>query len=256
LFYAELVKSRELLRQILYERFPAQGATPTDSALLLDIVQPSGRNLETRLDRGVRRLSKSILVDVDNLTSIVTIKVDARNPTLAQQIANRLFQKVNAFNLRTRQSQARERRRFVEELRDSANASLARAETDLASWLRNNRIYETSPQLLFERQRLQRQVDLRQEVFLTLSRELVTARIEEVNDTPLITQIDPAVVPVRPTRPNHAMWALVALLVGGLVGIIASLTAEHLRRAQSEGAGDYLEFEKLVVPLKRFVGKA
>jgi uncharacterized protein involved in exopolysaccharide biosynthesis len=255
LFYAELAKSRELLRQVLLERFAAS-AEPSDSAVLLDIMKVSGADIELRLDRGVRKLSRAILVDVDNLTNIVTIKVDASTPRLAQQVANRLFQRVNAFNLRTRQSQARERRRFAQERRDSAAAGLVAAEGELASWLRQNRIFETSPRLVFERQQLQRQVDLHQEMFVTLSRELETARIEEVNSTPLITQIDPAVAPVRQVRPNHLVWASIGLLLGGLAGLIGTLASEHIERARAGSSREYLEFESLLLPLQRLVGKA
>ncbi len=154
------------------------------------------------------------------------------------------------------QSQARERRRFAQERRDSAAAGLAAAEGELATWLRNNRIFETSPRLVFERQQLQRQVDLHQEMFLTLSRELETARIEEVNSTPLITQIDSAVAPVRQARPNHLVWATIGLLLGGVVGLMGALASEHIDRARAESSREYLEFENLVLPLQRLVRKA
>jgi len=96
---------------------------------------------------------------------------------------------------------------------------------------------------------------LRQEVFLTLSRELETARLEEVNSTPLITQIDTAIAPVRPARPSHIVWMIVAFLVGSLLAFTLTLVTEHVARARTDGAHDYLEFKSLVVPLKRFVGR-
>src|SRR5438132_8548828 len=51
-------------------------------------------------------------------------------------------------------------------------------------------------------------VDIRQEVSLTLRREYETARIEEVNDTPVITVIDPPVPPHERSSPKRLLLVL------------------------------------------------
>ena len=67
------------------------------------------------LERGARRLAGLIAVGVDAQTNIVTLKVQSRYPDLAAAVANRLVAYLNDFNTLSRQSQARERRKFTEQ---------------------------------------------------------------------------------------------------------------------------------------------
>ena len=93
---------------------------------------------------------------------------------------------------------------------------------------------QQSPQLAFEESRLRRQVQLRQELYVTLRREYETARIEEVNDTPVITVIDAAVVPQRKSGPKRRLWAAVAFALGGTFGVFWAFGAERVERAKRD----------------------
>ena len=70
----------------------------------------------------------------------------------------------------------------------------------------------------FEEGRIRRQVEIRQEVYLTLRREYETARIEEVNDVPIITVVDAAVPPVEKSWPKRAALLSKASTAGRSMG--------------------------------------
>jgi len=143
-------------------------------------------------------------------------------------VANAFVTYLNAFNTQYRQSQAREQRRFVEQrLADGAN-ELRDAEENLRTFYERNRSWQQSPQLTFEEGRLRRQVEIRQELYLTLNREYETARMEEVNDTPVITVIDTATAPVKKSKPKRALLVGIALVLGGMVGAFWAAGAEYL----------------------------
>src|SRR5207302_3590136 len=135
---------------------------------------------------------------------------DAAYPVLAAAVANRFVAYLNDFNTKSRQSQARERRKFIEQRLADGEGELRTAEESLRTFYERNRSWQQSPQLVFEEGRLRRQVDLRQEVQRTLRREYETARIEEVNDTPVITVIEPATLPTQPSAPR----------LGALLGLV------------------------------------
>ena len=94
-----------------------------------------------------------------------------------------------------------------------------------------------SPLLTFEYSRLSRQVQLRQEVYQTLTKAHEEARIAEVRDTPVLTVIDSALAPVRPSGPHRIMaeYCLVALIFGGALGVslayVAAARARHRGRS-------------------------
>jgi len=240
-FYAEIAKSRGILDRLLLARFtdPKAKIQPPDSATLLTILRSGGRNGVDSLERGAKKLAGLIAVGVDAQTNIVTIKVESHYPTIAAAVANRLVAYLNDFNTQTRQSQARERRKFTEQRVAAGEQELRDAEEGLKRFYQANRSWQQSPQLVFEEGQLRRQVDLRQELYRTLRREYETARIQEVNDTPVITVIDAAVVPQRKSGPTRRLWALAAFVLSGVFAVTWAFSAEFLGRARREQDGPY-----------------
>ena len=190
-----------------------------DSTTLLSTLHAGGRNKADSLSRGVRKLGDLIAVQVNTATNIVSLSVDSHDPELAASVANRFIQYLNDFNTQSRQSQAGEQRRFVEQRVADGEHELRAAEETLRQFYERNRSWQQSPQLTFEEGRLRRQVEVRQEVYLTLKREYEMARIEEVNDTPVITVIDSAIPPTKKSKPKRALLTSVALVLGAVLAI-------------------------------------
>jgi uncharacterized protein involved in exopolysaccharide biosynthesis len=180
----------------------------------------------------VKWLRKRIGAEVQQQTNIVTISVTLDDAELAALVAARVVDHLNEFNTDQRQSQARQRRRFVEGRLDEGRRALQEAENTLRGFYERNRNWQQSYGLTFEEGRLRREVDTRQEVILTLTREYETARIEEVNDTPVLTIIDRAVAPRERSFPRLGLFGGVALALGLLVGAVGALVAEALARAR------------------------
>src|SRR2546421_6869945 len=210
-FYADLLRSREILGAALAARVPnPQGAG--DSITVSDLYKIEAPTPELWLEEGVRTLRNHISVAVVQRTDVVQMEVAARNPTAARDVARILLLQLDAFNLDTRQNIARNRRQFIEGRVAAASRDLDSAEDALRRFYERNRQIQSSPQLRFEEQRLTRQVSVQQELYLTLRREYETARIEEVNTTPVITVIDDPQVPVRRIRHKRTITFFVAAL--------------------------------------------
>lgn len=247
-FYAELARSREILSRTLLARYPdpRPAATPADSARLLDILEVEGEAFSDSLNSGRRRLASLVSATVQDRIGTVRVAVDSRYPALAAEVANRLVGFLNDFNAGTRRTQAGERRRFVEQRVAEAERELREAEEELRQFHERNRSWQGSPHLTIERERLARQVQVRGEVYLTLRREFETARIEEVNDTPVITVVDHAEAPKMRSKPRRKLMVVLAILFGGMVGAGMAFVAEYFDRARRSGRDDYLEFRSLL----------
>ena len=217
-FYADVLLSRRVVERVLQSYYSGGSIASSDSATLLDLLRIKGRDSLERLQKGVKKLRGATSVDPAIRTNIVTLTVTARDPYLAAAVANRFVETVNEFNTRIRQSQAGRRRRFVEQQADSAERELRAAEDRLKSFYEQNRSWEHSPALQYRLGQLQRQVDIEKEVYLTLRRDLETARIDEVNDLPLISVIDVA-VPSRERKPRRALVVIASLVVGAVLSL-------------------------------------
>lgn len=247
-FYADVLRSRGLLEQVLLTGYPdpRPGAGAADSARLLQLLRVKGKTPADSLAHGVKALAKRVSVDVDPLTNIVRVRVDSRYPALAASVATRVVDLLNAFNTLSRQSQARERRRFVEARLIEGERGLRRAEEDLRNLYASNRLWQQSPQLVFEEGRLRRRVEIQQEVFLTLNREFETARIEEVNDTPVLTVVDSAAVPQERARPRRVRLVIVWGILGLIAGVFGAFGAEYFARLKAEDGQLYGRFRRVL----------
>ncbi|HET8712396.1 MAG TPA: GNVR domain-containing protein [Gemmatimonadales bacterium] len=235
-FYADVLKGRALLERVLLARYadPRGTGGGADSASLLDILGVRGADQGVRLARGVKELQARIGTQVNTQTNMVRLSVGLGYPELAATVAGRLLTYLDEFNSQTRQSQGRARRAFVEQRITTAGADLRAAEAQLRSFHERNRSWQESPTLTSQEGQLRRQVDIRQEVYLTLSRELETAKIEEVNDTPVITIIDPPVVPRERSKPKPLRLAVLGFVIGGVIALGWVFVTDYVDQLPSE----------------------
>ena len=239
-FFVRLVHSDEVLRPTLLAEFAVDSASGRRP--LLALLEVPGRTREEQLQTGAQILRKRTEATTDKSTGIVTLKVTLKSPLLASDVANHLVQLLNRFNLESRQSQSREQRRFSGERLAVARQELRTAEQAQLAFLQRNRQYLDSPLLGFEYNRLSREVQLRQEVYQTLTKAYEEARIAEVRDTPVLTVIDSAIAPVRPSGPRRALGTIVALIFGGALGVLLAYLAAARARARRSPTPDYLAF--------------
>jgi len=235
-FFAQVLHSREIQRSTLQSTFPDQSEA---SRPLLDILEVPGGTPEQRLQKGTRQLNQRLEVDVDRRTGVVSLSVEMPSARLAAEVANRMVELLNRFNLERRQSQSREERRFSGDRLATAERELRAAEQAHLAFLQRNRAYSESPLLTFEANRLSREVQLKQEIFLTLTKSYEQARISEVRDTPVLTVIDSAVPPVLRTRPRRVLGTIIACLLAGLVGVVVAYGIDFRRRVRAQGRPDY-----------------
>jgi len=209
-FYRDLLTTSGLLQGILDS---AVSVRTGESVSIRRLFDQSGDTTRAGVDRVLRRLRKRINASADARTSMVTLAVRAPTPLAAEGLATTLVSAITHFNVTTRQVQARERRRFLEGRVSEAYRTLQNAEEDLRQFYERNRRFAESPALLFEESRMKRVIDLEQELYTTLSKQLEAARIQEIDDTPTITVVDPPFASPRPSGPTVPVIAVVCFFV-------------------------------------------
>ena len=222
-FYVELTRSRELLTRLLESTFrDPRGASPRDSARLLDILRLRGSDPQRKMEKGVKKMSKSITGNFDIMTSLVWIDVDAQWPELSSAIANRTIELVSIFNTEQRVTRVRSKRIFLEDRVAKARASLDVAEDRLRVFNEQNRSWRTAPGLVFDEQRLQRELDRTTDMYLQLQRQYEMTLLDEVNDAARITVIDAGVTPRKAVWPDFTILAVAVPMAGLFLGFLVA----------------------------------
>lgn len=246
-FYAKLLQSRELLRQAVQTEYRFADAEEGDTVrgTLVELYGIEKGSPEQRIRAAAGMLGQKVSVRTDVRTGLVTLETAAEWPGLAVEVNQRLLALLSEFNLRRRQTQATAERHFVEARMGEAQRELRAVESQLESFLDQNRRFEQSPQLSFQVARLQRRVELRQQVYTSLAQAFEQARIEEVRNTPVITLVDRPQGSVLQTRPAWAKAGLIALVLGGVLGIGLAFIKEYMARHREANAEEYAEFVQL-----------
>ena len=233
-FYSQLLGSRELVTRLVQSRFanPRTDA-PSDSADLLAIYRIRVTDRERGIEIAIKQVKRQMRVGFDARTNLVTIVVDGRWAELSAAVANRAVELVSAFNREQRLSRARARRLFIESRVANAQAELRAAEAGQRDFYEQNRLWQSSPGLIVEERRVRRQVETTSDLYLAIRREYESARIDEVNTTPVITVVDRAVPPRKPLWPRRAAIVLTAGILGtglSLLWAAARELASHWAR--------------------------
>ena len=249
--YVELLKTRELLEPIAADTLvvPEENGRRTAIADLFR-VKPAAPSL--RLERTVRALRKKLIVEEDKKIGGVKVTVATRWPSVSFAIANRLVSGVNQFNLESRKTQAGAERRFVEAQAIEAERILRDAENRLQLFLQRNRGgLAGSPELQLERDRLQRDVTLRQQRFTSLTESQEEAKIREVRNTPVITVIEQPKLPVLAEPRRSVTKGLLGAVAGAVLGVIIAFLSQRVagaRTAPSQEARDFFELVDEATP--------
>ncbi|MSR05533.1 MAG: hypothetical protein EXR93_00465 [Gemmatimonadetes bacterium] len=234
-FYADLVLTREVLAPIALDTY---AVAPGDSTRmpLAKFLNISGADSAVVLERTVRRLRTSIIATGFNRpTGVVGVSIRTRSAQVSLGIAERLLQGLNHFNLVTRQSQAREERRFLEERVTAVRAELDSAQDAQRRFLERNRVWQNDPRLTLEMQQLTQEMQVRASVFQTVSESFEKARIDEVRNTPVITVIERPSLAARPNSRLSALILLVGTFAAFSVGVLIVLLRDAWRRQEVIG---------------------
>lgn len=220
-FYDRLLESRELRTRLVDSRFPdPRTAAPSDSVTLLSLLRVRAPDERRRREKAIEKLRDNLSVATDLKTNMVLLTVSAEWPEIAAAVANRATALVQEFNLEQRQSRSRAKRVFIEGRLQSARSALRQAEADLRSFYEGNRQFQSSPELRLREGELRRQVDLANDLFMTLQRERESSLAGEIADAALITVVDTAIPPAHKAWPRPVLALATASLVGLMFGII------------------------------------
>lgn len=247
-FYAELLRSQNLLREAVRHEYPAAGPVESGGSASTDLVDYFDVDGDTRPERvanAVEILRERMSAGSDTETGMVSLSVTTGRPALSEQVAERLIELVNVFNLERRRSQAQAEREFLEGRVAEAREDLESAEDSLEVFLERNRSYRNSPTLQFRYEDLQRRVSMEQQVYTSLTQSLQQARIEEVRTTPVITVVEEPQEPAKPDRASLLLVALLGLVLGEIAAVTWALGRQYLRSARESDPEAYARFQEL-----------
>lgn len=256
-YYANLLQSKELLRGVAQSTYQLAGP-PAFTGDLFKYFQVDDPDQSRRMLLGIRAVSKTLSVRTDRTTGLVSLDISTESAELSAAVAARFLELVNESNLKRQQSQAHAERGFFEERLEAQRRELGAAEESLAAFQTRNRTYENSPELRAQFGRLERQVSLQQQMFLSLSQYYELAKVDELRDTPAIAIIQHPEGFVEPKARGTVLKAALALILGAGLGGFLAFLLEYVEGLTGQQAEEYARFRESVaefLPMFRRAGR-
>lgn len=135
-------------------------------------------------------LRNSIVHSEDRKSSLHTISVLASNPKLSRDITNQIFQSILSYSNEVTNVKAKEKKDFIQARLFEINQDLEKSENDRRLFLEQNQNIGSSPSLILQKERLERNIVLYSELYLSLSDQLEIAKIDEKDNTSSIFLLD------------------------------------------------------------------
>ncbi len=224
LLFPDLLSSHDLTARLLTRTYPVTGG---GEVTLLDFLKVKKGEPQRRLERAVSRYSRRLVqVLYDPRTGMTSISATFRDPQLAAAVVNASVEELNHDIQILQSSQAGDKVRFVARRISEVQDSLATAEENLEAFREHNRVTAGSPELMLEESRLNRQVTIYEQLFLTLKGQYEVARIEQFRNLANVTVLEKASPPLFRSSPRRFRTVVLGAVGSGFLALVAAFALE------------------------------
>lgn len=213
----DLLNSRNILSDIVTKKWKTQ--ISDDS---LNLIEYWGIEADTESEAimiACKGLSERFSYEMDELTFLVTVEVLMEEPTLARDVLTYATELVDNYVQNEQKTTTKNNIKYINKRLDSVRNELTNAEIALKNFRQNNMVISQSPELQLKYARLQREVSIKQQVYMTLEKEKESAKIELVKETPVIDILDEPVAPYKRAKPKRTL----IVIISGFLGLFLSL---------------------------------
>lgn len=220
--YQNLINSESVLSSVIYSKYKTDKFPDSVNLITYFDIKPD-ESLTPELQKRKMFLTEfqslvqeKLSTDVDKLTKVLTVTAIMPEAQLSAEVANKVVKSLDDYIRTKRKSYSSEQRQYIEKRLAQVKDSLTNNENKLKVFKENNRLINQSPALILEQERLTRQVQILNTVYLELSKQLELAKIDEVKDTPVINIKEFAKDPMFKSGPKR-LNALVIIMFFSLL---------------------------------------
>jgi uncharacterized protein involved in exopolysaccharide biosynthesis len=184
-------------------------------------------------EEALQGISNMVSASVDEETGLISISLTAGGPQLATDLAKSFLGHFTRRVREIRTEKVRKRLSFVEGRFQEVKEELEGAEDRLAKFLERNQ-NPTTATLQFRRDRLQRQVSFKEQLYSDLQSQLTQTRLDLQRRRPVVTVVEKPSPPLKRSAPKRTLVVILSLMLGGILGCVWAFIAAFLYRDEEE----------------------
>jgi len=168
-------------------------------------------------------LEDVIRAGVNEENGLMSVGATTGDPIRSAQVAKRFLHHLSERVSAIRTEKSRRNVEFVRSRFNMAEQELKMAEEQLAQFLDQNQGIQ-SAQMRVERDRLERQVRFKSELYSELQRQLTQSELSLQRSEPVLTVVEPPTPPTERSAPQRTLIVLISIIMGGVLGIGVAFT--------------------------------
>ncbi len=217
--YPKVISSRLITEKILNRDFRFNHDGQAYAMTLMDYLESEN------IDLAQRKLASMTGVGVDRKTGVISLSFTSRYPELSAGVVHAYLEELDDYNKNYRQSKAKDNEKFIAERLEDVKNELIKAENNLSAFQDQNLNYSVSgdPELRRELNKLQREMTIKETVYLTLTKQYELAKVEAVKDLPVVQVLDRGSIPLIKSAPRRSMYMMGAFFGSVFFSVILSL---------------------------------
>ena len=212
-YIPDIIASRTLKESIILNKWHIDSDTlnliefwklDSDGGYLDSFFSSNKNKDDVYLNSAVDILDNLIIID-ESSTGLISVFVYNQNSKLAAEIANYISKYVVEFVTEQQRKFASQNKVFVENQLQNALSDLNISEQKLTTFRKKHPITLDSPDLQLQRARLLRDVEVNQEVYITLRQQFEITKIEESKVRLLVNILDTAKPSIKVAHPKSIL---------------------------------------------------
>lgn len=218
--YAEILNSNTVLTSVMETEYEFLDGSKLIKGDLYDIFN------WPREYESIEKMKEKVLSKMNLENGLITISAEAPFPELAQLIVNTWIKELDEFNKNIRITQASENLIYLNKRIDETREELEIVTDSLITYLNTNRGYpETASPIVRSRvERLELNKQVKEDIFIVLSKECEMAKLNKRKTTPVVSILDTAVLPSEKSGPKKIPVFIISLFFSFIIiGISISI---------------------------------
>ena len=179
------------------------------------------------MDAAIDRLSEQLLVQEEE-SGLIVISVLMEESQLAADISNFIANYIKKYVSDIMLSYSSTHRAFIEERLKYSKNELSKSEEELKEFSEKNPFAVDTPELQLQRGRLLRNMEVNQQVYITLRQQYEMARINELKEIPVINILDNAEPASDEAKPQKLLIIFLVTLLSLILSSVYVIIKDEI----------------------------
>lgn len=163
--------------------------------------------LSKKQDGVANAIRKSVTINVDKKTAVITISTEAQDPLICKTLADSVKERLQVFITNYRTSKARVDEQYYKRLVTEAKRDYDKARQNYGSYADANMdVVLTS--MRAKQDEMENEMQLKYNTYSTMMTQYQAAKAKVQERTPVFTVIQGAAVPLKPTAPKRMFFVI------------------------------------------------